>query len=45
MSGTRPMTRQLAVNIAACALLLVQYLLGMAVNLFVVTTFKMVLQP
>jgi hypothetical protein len=30
------MTRQLAVNIAACALLLVQYLLGMAVNLFVV---------
>jgi hypothetical protein len=30
------MTRQLAVNLAACALLLVQYLLGMAVNLFVV---------
>ena len=28
--------RQLAVNLAACALLLVQYLLGMAVNLYVV---------
>jgi hypothetical protein len=30
------MTRQLLVNLAACALLLVQYLLGMVVNLFVV---------
>ena len=27
------MTRQLAVNVAACALLLIQYLLGMVVNL------------
>jgi hypothetical protein len=30
------MTRQLAVNLGACALLLIQYLLGMAVNLYVV---------
>jgi hypothetical protein len=30
------MRRQLAVNVAACALLLVQYLLGMVVNVFVV---------
>jgi hypothetical protein len=30
------MTRQLAVNIGACALLLVQYLLGMVVNVYVV---------
>jgi hypothetical protein len=29
------MTRQLTVNVAACALLLVQYLLGMVVNLYV----------
>jgi hypothetical protein len=28
------MTRQLTVNVAACALLLVQYLLGMVVNLY-----------
>jgi hypothetical protein len=30
------MTRQAAVNLAACALLLIQYLLGMAVNVYVV---------
>jgi hypothetical protein len=30
------MTRQLAVNLGACALLLIQYLLGMAVNIYVV---------
>jgi hypothetical protein len=30
------MTRQLAINLAACALLLVQYLLGMVVNVYVV---------
>ena len=30
------MRRQLAVNLAACALLLVQYLLGMVVNVYVV---------
>jgi hypothetical protein len=30
------MTRQLAVNLGACALLLIQYLLGMAVNVYVV---------
>jgi hypothetical protein len=30
------MSRQLAVNIGACALLLVQYLLGMVVNVYVV---------
>lgn len=30
------MRRQLTVNVAACALLLVQYLLGMVVNIFVV---------
>ncbi len=30
------MTRQLAVNLGACALLLVQYLLGMVVNVYVV---------
>jgi len=30
------MTRQLAVNVAACALLLIQYLLGMVVNVYVV---------
>jgi hypothetical protein len=32
----RPMTRQLAVNLSACALLLIQYLLGMVVNVYVV---------
>jgi hypothetical protein len=31
----RPAARLLAVNVAACGLLLIQYLLGMAVNLFV----------
>jgi hypothetical protein len=30
------MTRQLAVNLGACALLLIQYLLGMVVNVYVV---------
>jgi hypothetical protein len=30
------MTRQLAVNVGACALLLIQYLLGMVVNVYVV---------
>ena len=30
------MTRQLAVNMGACALLLIQYLLGMVVNVYVV---------
>jgi hypothetical protein len=30
------MTRRLTVNLAACALLLIQYLLGMAVNVYVV---------
>jgi hypothetical protein len=30
------MTRKLAVNLAACALLLIQYLLGMIVNVYVV---------
>jgi hypothetical protein len=30
------MTRPLAVNLAACALLLIQYLLGMVVNVYVV---------
>ena len=30
------MTRQLAINLGACALLLVQYLLGMVVNVYVV---------
>ena len=30
------MTRRLAVNLAACALLLIQYLLGMVVNVYVV---------
>ena len=30
------MTRQLAVNLGACALLLVQYLLGMVVNVYVI---------
>jgi hypothetical protein len=30
------MTRQLLINIGACALLLVQYLLGMVVNVYVV---------
>jgi hypothetical protein len=30
------MTRQLTVNLAACALLLIQYLLGMVVNIYVV---------
>ena len=30
------MTRQLTINLAACALLLVQYLLGMVVNVYVV---------
>ena len=40
-SGTRqpgragPASRLLAVNFAACLLLLIQYLLGMAVNLYV----------
>jgi len=32
----RRMTRQLAVNVGACALLLIQYLLGMVVNVYVV---------
>jgi len=31
-----PASRLLAVNFAACLLLLIQYLLGMAVNLYVV---------
>ncbi|HMD92948.1 MAG TPA: hypothetical protein VKG80_09905 [Trebonia sp.] len=30
------MTRQLAVNLGACALLLIQYLLGMVVNVYVI---------
>jgi hypothetical protein len=30
------MTRQLSVNVGACALLLIQYLLGMVVNVYVV---------
>jgi hypothetical protein len=30
------MRRQLAVNLGACALLLIQYLLGMVVNVYVV---------
>jgi hypothetical protein len=30
------MARQLAVNIGACALLLIQYLLGMVVNVYVI---------
>jgi hypothetical protein len=33
--GARPARRVLAVNFAACILLLIQYLLGMAVNLYV----------
>jgi hypothetical protein len=33
---TSPMTWKLAVNLGACALLLIQYLLGMVVNVYVV---------
>jgi len=34
------MTRQLAVNLGACALLLIQYLLGMVVNVYVIVPGK-----